>query len=182
LPIFSKWVKLTATLAVLGVNRVVGALSPETIGSNPSANGRTPARLQRGNSTRRKFARARGLVAGRAAACVRSGRAAGGRVVIPIAKPVLGKRKPRPRAGPYSSWVTQGPQVAAFEGEFRSCWRAACLWCVEVHDRTAPSFAGRWGRGRPRGDHGEPFIHRNHQQHTLSRRNPSLRGHRPLHL
>jgi dTDP-4-amino-4,6-dideoxygalactose transaminase len=59
------------------------------------------------------------LVAGRAAPLARIGRAEGGRIVIPIAKPVLDEAEAEAaRQVVLSGWVTQGPQVAAFESEF----------------------------------------------------------------
>src|SRR5689334_5267298 len=59
------------------------------------------------------------MVADRAAAFVCPGGAAGGGVVIPIAKPVLEEAEAEAaRQVVLSGWVTQGPQVSAFESEF----------------------------------------------------------------
>jgi perosamine synthetase len=59
------------------------------------------------------------LVARRTPAFVYRGHAAGGRIVIPIAKPVLDEAEAEAaRQVVLSGWVTQGPQVAAFEAEF----------------------------------------------------------------
>jgi dTDP-4-amino-4,6-dideoxygalactose transaminase len=52
-------------------------------------------------------------------ACRAAGRIAGGRLVIPIAKPVLEEAEAEAaRRVVLSGWVTQGPEVAAFECEF----------------------------------------------------------------
>jgi perosamine synthetase len=80
------------------------------------------------------------LVAGRAAPITRIGRAAGGRFVIPIAKPVLEEAEAEAaRQVVLSGWVTQGAQVAAFESEFaahvgahRACAVSSCTTALHL--------------------------------------------------
>ena len=64
---------------------------------------------------------------------------------IPIAKPILDEREVEAvRRVILSGWVTQGPEVAAFEREFAELRRrAARLRGVELHDGAAPGAARR---------------------------------------
>ena len=69
---------------------------------------------------------------------------------IPIARPLLGEAEAEAaRRAILSGWVTQGPEVAAFEEEFAARGRrAARLRRVELHDRAPPCPPG--GRRRAR--------------------------------
>ena len=68
---------------------------------------------------RRGLARPGGLVAGRAAFIRCAAQARGHRLVIPIAMPLLEKAEAEAaHQAVLSGWVSQGPQVAAFEREF----------------------------------------------------------------
>ena len=64
----------------------------------------------------------------------------GGRLVIPIAMPLLDEDEAdAAREAVLSGWVSQGPQVAAFEREFAGSGRcASCLRGLQLHDRPAP--------------------------------------------
>jgi dTDP-4-amino-4,6-dideoxygalactose transaminase len=70
-----------------------------------------------------------------------------------------------------SGWVSQGPQVAAFEREFAAL--GGCAPCLRVSNcTTALHLALRVG---PCDEVSEPFIHRNRQQHPILWRNSGFR-------
>ncbi|WP_354045389.1 DegT/DnrJ/EryC1/StrS family aminotransferase [Bradyrhizobium sp. LB12.1] len=79
------------------------------------------------------------MVAIRTRTCFRSP-AAGGGIVIPIASPLLGDEEAdAARAVVLSGWVSQGPEVAAFEGEFaalvgapHACAVANCTTALQL--------------------------------------------------
>ncbi len=70
--------------------------------------------------------------------------------VIPIAKPILDEQEvDAVRRVILSGWVTQGPEVAAFEREFAADRRrAARVRRLELHDGAAPGAARRRRVGR----------------------------------
>ena len=72
-----------------------------------------------------------------------------------------------------SGWVTQGPEVAAFEEEFAARrWAPPRLRGVELHDRPAPGPARPRRRARRRGGDGQPLVHRHGQRDPVLRRQP----------
>ncbi len=82
-----------------------------------------------------------------------------------------------------SGWVTQGPEVAAFEREFaaavgapHACAVSSCTTALHL----ALVALGR--RARRRSRHRQPFVHRHGQRHPLLRRDAGVRGHRARHL
>ena len=82
-----------------------------------------------------------------------------------------------------SGWVTQGPEVAAFEREFAAYVGAphACAR-LELHDGAAPGAARGRRRPRRRGHHRQPLVHRDRQRDPLLRRHAGVRRHRAGHL
>ena len=82
-----------------------------------------------------------------------------------------------------SGWVTQGPEVAAFEREF-AAFVGAPHACAVSNCTTALhlALAGRRRRARRRGHHRQPLLHRHRQRDPLLRRHAGLRGHRAGHL
>ena len=100
--------------------------------------------------------------------------------MIPIAKPDLGEREAEAaRRAILSGWVTQGPEVAAFEHEFAAFVGAphACAVSNCTVGAAAGAARGRRGAGR-RGDHRQPLVHRHRQRRALLRRAAGLRRHR----
>ena len=95
------------------------------------------------------LARSREMVARRTRLDSPCRSARGGRLVIPIAMPLLDEEEAdAAREAVLSGWVSQGPQVAAFEREFAASGRrAACLCRLQLHDRLAPRSARRWVSG-----------------------------------
>ena len=106
------------------------------------------------------------------------------RPTIPIAKPELGEEEAAAaREAILSGWVTQGPQVAAFEERVRPLRRRpARLRGVELHDRPAPGPARAGRRPGRRGGDGQPLVHRHRQRGPLLRGDAGVRGHRPADL
>ena len=104
--------------------------------------------------------------------------------MIPIARPLLDETEAEAaKQAVLSGWVTQGPEVAAFERDFADAVDAASrLRRVQLHDRPSSRTAcGRGGCGR-RGRDGQSLLHRDRQRDTLLRRAARLRRHRPGHL
>ena len=102
----------------------------------------------------------------------------------PIARPTLGEAEldavRRPLA---SGWLTQGPEVAAFEREF-AAFVGAPHACAVSNCTTALHLALRAaGRARRRrGDHRQPLVHRHRERDPLLRRGAGLRRRPPGHL
>ena len=66
-----------------------------------------------------------------------------------------------------SGWITQGPEVAAFEQRVRRLGRrAARVRGVQLHDRAPPRAACRRGRSRRRGHHRQPLVHRHRERRS----------------
>ena len=82
-----------------------------------------------------------------------------------------------------SGWVTQGPEVAAFEHEF-AAYVGAPHACAVSNCTTALHLALLAPGRRPgrRGHHRQPLVHRHRQRHPLLRRDAGVRRHRPGHL
>ena len=87
--------------------------------------------------------------------------------MIPIAMPLLAEEEAdAAREAVLSGWVSQGPQVAAFEREFAAlvgapyaCAVSNCTTALHLALMRAGYRSGR------RGDHGQPFLHRDSQLH-----------------
>ena len=104
--------------------------------------------------------------------------------MIPVARPVLGELEVEAvRRVILSGWVTQGPEVAAFEEEFADvCRRRPRLCGLQLHDRTAPCAAGCRRRPGRRSHHRQPLLHRYSQRHPPLRCNACLRRRRNGHV
>ena len=100
--------------------------------------------------------------------------------VIPVARPWMDEREAEAaRRAILSGWVTQGPEVAAFEREFaaavgapHACAVSSCTTALHL------ALVALRRRRRRRGRHGQPLVHRHGQRHPLLRRHPGVRGHR----
>ena len=87
------------------------------------------------------------------------------RTLIPVARPALGEREAdAARRAILSGWVSQGPEVAAFEREFAAAVEASSACAVSSCDGAAPRPRGSWCWTGRRGRHGEPFVHRHGQR------------------
>ena len=104
--------------------------------------------------------------------------------MIPVARPWMDEREAdAARRAILSGWVTQGPEVAAFEREFAAAvGAAACLRGVELHDGAAPGAAGLRRRARRRSRDRQPLVRRDRQRHPLLRRDAGLRRRRARYL
>ena len=114
----------------------------------------------------------------------RSRQARGCRFVIPIAMPLLEDGEAEAaREAVLSGWVSQGPQVAAFEREFAALvgapYACAVSNCTTALHLALTAAGHRSGR---RGDHGKPFLHRDGQLHSILRRDAGFRRYRSGHL
>ena len=98
---------------------------------------------------------------------------------IPVARPLLDEREAEAaRRVILSGWVTQGPEVAAFEREFaeavgapHACAVSSCTTALHLALLRAEC------RSRRRGRHRQSFVHRDGERHPLLRRDAGLRGH-----
>ena len=76
----------------------------------------------------------------------------------------------RPRRWSCRGWLSQGPEVAAFESAFaEQVGRRSCLRGIELHDGSAFGAAGRRRRAGRRGDHRQLQLHRYRERHQAVR-------------
>ena len=113
-----------------------------------------------------------------------SAQAGGVRFVIPIAIPLLEKEEAdAAREAVLSGWVSQGPQVAAFEREFATLVGAPHA-CAVSNCTTALHVALIAANIGP-GDEVitvKSLLHRDGQLHPILRGNPGLRRYRPVDI
>ena len=97
---------------------------------------------------------------------------------------MLGEASSRAIQRPLASgWLTQGPEVAAFEREF-AAFVGAPHACAVSNCTTALHLALRAARRRRRrrGHHRQPFVHRHGERDSLLRRRAGVRRRRAGHL
>ena len=103
---------------------------------------------------------------------------------IPIARPDPRRGRSRRRAA--SDPLRLGDPGAGggrVRGGVRGLRRGSPrLRGLELHHRAAPGAARPGRRAGRRGDHGQPFLHRDGQRGPLLRRHSGVRRHRPAHL
>ena len=104
--------------------------------------------------------------------------------MIPIIKPVMDEREAEAaRRVILCGWITQGPEVAAFEREF-AAFVGAPHACAVSNCTTALHLALLAVGVRPGDevDHRQPLVHRHRERHPLLRRDAGVRRHRAGHV
>ena len=103
---------------------------------------------------------------------------------IPVARPWMDEREAEAaRRAILSGWVTQGPEVAAFEREFAAAVGARTpARCRAARRRLHLALLGVRRRARRRSRHRQPLVHRDGQRHPLLRRDAGVRGRRAGHV
>ena len=99
--------------------------------------------------------------------------------MIPVAKPLMDETEVQAAGRAIrSGWVTQGPEVAAFEREFADLRRGSPRLCrLQRHHRPAPGAPDRRRAPRRRGHHRQSLLHRHRQRRPLLRGAAGVRGH-----
>ena len=135
-----------------------------------AAAGRGVRSAARGKSASKPDSARRGLYASSSRWWRREARSAGSRWMIPIAKPLMGERKPTAARGVLSGGLRKARGRRVRARVRRLVGARSRLRGLELHHRAASGAAGRRRRAGRRSDHRQPLVYRDREQHPLLRR------------